>query len=65
MGNIRPTFIKRAAIELLKKYPGHFNDDFDHNKKALAGLAEIPTTSLRNRIAGYITRYRQVLELRV
>ncbi|MFW3145482.1 MAG: 30S ribosomal protein S17e [Thermoplasmatota archaeon] len=61
MGNIRPTFIKRSAIELLKKYPEVFNDDFQHNKEVLDRLAEIPSISLRNKVAGYITSYRKVM----
>ena len=39
MGNIRPTFIKRTAIEILKRYPDEFNDDFQHNKEAVNRLA--------------------------
>lgn len=61
MGNIRPTFIKRSAIELLKKHPELFNDDFQHNKEVLNKLAEIPSISLRNKVAGYITSYRKVM----
>lgn len=61
MGNIRPTFIKRSAIEILKKYPDQFNDDFQHNKEVLNKLAEIPSITLRNKVAGYITRYRKVM----
>ncbi|MGA1819921.1 MAG: 30S ribosomal protein S17e [Thermoplasmatota archaeon] len=65
MGNIRPTFIKRTAIEILRKYPEHFNDDFQHNKRSVDKIAEISSISLRNKVAGYITRYRHVLENRV
>ena len=65
MGNIRPTFIKRAAIEILKKYPDQFSDDFQHNKKVLDKIAEIPSIPLRNKVAGYITRYRKVLANRI
>ena len=65
MGNIRPTFVKRPAIEMLKRYPELFNDDFQHNKEALNGLAEFSTVSFRNKVAGYITRYRHVLANKV
>ncbi|MBN1540166.1 MAG: 30S ribosomal protein S17e [Candidatus Thermoplasmatota archaeon] len=65
MGNIRPTFIKRTAIELLKMYPDQFSDDFEHNKEALNRLAEFSTVPLRNRVAGYVTRYRMVLANKV
>jgi len=65
MGNIRPTFIKRTAIEILRKYPDHFNDDFQHNKESVNKVAEISSISLRNKVAGYITRYRHVLANKV
>ncbi|MFO7991485.1 MAG: 30S ribosomal protein S17e, partial [Thermoplasmata archaeon] len=33
MGNIRPTYIKRVAIELVKRFPEEFSDDdYEHNK---------------------------------
>jgi small subunit ribosomal protein S17e len=65
MGNIRPTFIKRNAIEILKKYPDQFTDDFEENKQVLNKIAEFQSKSLRNKVAGYITRYRQVLETKI
>ncbi len=59
MGNIRPTYIKRVAIELVKQYPGEFTEDFEHNKKKVSELSDVGSILMRNRIAGYITRYRQ------
>ncbi len=59
MGNIRPTYIKRVAIELVKVYPGEFTEDFEHNKKKVSELSDVGSILMRNRIAGYITRYRQ------
>ena len=61
MGNIRPTYIKRVAIELAKLYPNEFTDDFDHNKAKVSELSDVRSILMRNRIAGYITRYRQRL----
>ncbi len=58
LGNIRQTFIKNIAIELAKRYPDQFkHDDFQHNKKKVAELSDVNSNLLRNRIAGYITRY--------
>ena len=59
LGNIRPTYIKRVAIELAKLYPNEFTDDFEHNKKMVSELSDVRSNLMRNRIAGYITRYRQ------
>ena len=63
MGNIRPTYIKRVAIELAKLYPNEFTDDFDHNKAKVSELTDIRSVLMRNRIAGYVTRYRLRLAL--
>jgi len=61
MGNIRPTFIKRSAVELLKRYPNRFNDDFQNNKEQAQLLADFHSTDVRNKVAGYITRYYKVM----
>ena len=58
LGNIRPTYIKRIAKELIKKYPDQFvASDFQHNKGKVAELSDANSKLLRNRIAGYVTRY--------
>ena len=60
MGNIRPTYIKRVAIELFKRFPNEFTGDFEHNKKKVGELTDVRYPMMRNRVAGYVTRYRQV-----
>lgn len=62
MGNIRPTYIKRVAIELVKQHPDKFTDDYEHNKKMVDELTDTSTVMLRNKIAGYVTRYRKHYE---
>jgi small subunit ribosomal protein S17e len=62
LGNIRPTYIKRIATELIKRYPTEFTDDFEHNKKKVQELTDVSTATLRNRIAGYLTRFRKYYE---
>ena len=67
MGNIRQTYIKRVAIELVRNYPESFTGDFAANKKKVLELTDLtimvdgkPTVTykkLANRIAGYATRY--------
>ncbi|MDR1690912.1 MAG: 30S ribosomal protein S17e [Candidatus Methanoplasma sp.] len=57
MGRIRPTYIKRVSIELLNKYPQVFNRDFENNKEMVDNLTDVYSVTMRNRIAGYITRY--------
>ncbi len=58
MGNIRPTYIKRVAVELVQKYPDEFrSDDYEHNKKMVDELTDVESIMMRNKIAGYIIRY--------
>jgi len=56
MGRVRPTYIKRVAIELVRSYPDRFTDDFDHNK---AVVTDVDSITMRNRITGYVTCYRK------
>ena len=58
MGNIRPTYIKRVAVELVRQFPDAFTEDFAHNKEKVKELTDVSTSKMRNRIAGYVTRYR-------
>jgi small subunit ribosomal protein S17e len=62
LGNIRPTYIKRVATELVRRYPEQFTDDFEHNKQKVAELTDVSSNMMRNRIAGYVTRYRKHVE---
>jgi small subunit ribosomal protein S17e len=57
MGRIRPTYIKRVAIELVETYPKLFTDDFEANKHLVNKLTNVQSVKMRNRIAGYVTRY--------
>jgi small subunit ribosomal protein S17e len=56
MGRVRPRYIKSLGEKLLEMYPDRFTDNFEENKKAVAELADIPSKTVRNRVAGYITR---------
>ncbi len=57
LGNIRQTHIKSVAIDLVKKFPDKFTGDFQSNKENVDLLIIVSSNLLRNRIAGYITRY--------
>jgi small subunit ribosomal protein S17e len=56
LGNVRPEKVKKIARELIRKYPDKFTVNFEENKRLLSSIAHIPSTRLRNSIAGYITR---------
>lgn len=59
MGNVRPTYIKRVAIELVKRNNDKFTEDFNHNKLMVNELTDVKGKAFRNRIAGYVTTYRK------
>jgi len=56
LGNVKPAFIKRIAMELMQKFPEDFTEDFEKNKMLVERLTTIATKNVRNRVAGYITR---------
>ena len=57
MENIRPTYIKRIAKELINMYPDKFvASDSQYNKEKVLELADFDSKVLRNRVADYITR---------
>jgi len=56
LGNVKPAFIKKIALELIQKFPEEFTDDFEKNKVLVEKLTTIQTKNVRNRIAGYIAR---------
>ena len=59
MGRVRPTYIKRVAIELVRNHPDRFTDDFDHNKAGVDELTDVDSITMPNRITGYVTRFRK------
>jgi len=57
MGRIKQTYLKRVAVKLLKEYPDVFTTtDFQDNKKKVGRHTDITSKSIRNKIAGYITK---------
>ena len=48
--------IKRLSMDILEKNDSVFGVDFDENKKLLNEITIIRSKSLKNQIAGYITR---------
>jgi small subunit ribosomal protein S17e len=53
---IKPSYIKNIGKELLARHPERFGREFAQNKQAVAEGTLIASKSVRNRIAGFITR---------
>jgi small subunit ribosomal protein S17e len=55
MGKARRLKKKRMGEMLLTMFPDTFTMDFQENKRLVSDVMEISSTTLRNRIAGYVT----------
>ncbi len=53
---IKPNYIKAFGHELMVRYGDRFTGDFEDNKLMVAELTVIDSKTVRNRVAGYITR---------
>lgn len=56
MGAVKPSYIKNFAKDLLKTHEGSFSPDFEQNKLKVSEYTDIKNKTIRNRVAGYITR---------
>jgi len=55
---IKPAYVKKTARLLMERYPDAFSEDFEQNKELVEQLTNVESKSVRNRIAGYVTRKR-------
>ncbi|CAH0394328.1 unnamed protein product [Bemisia tabaci] len=55
MGRVRTKTVKRASRIIIEKYYTKLTLDFHTNKRVCEEIAVIPTKSLRNKIAGFVT----------
>ena len=58
MGKVRTETVKRAARELIERFPEKFTNDYEANKVSVNQVLKAPSKKLRNRIAGYVTRLK-------
>ena len=56
MGNIKTTFVKRLGNRILEEHKDKFCNDYSKNKEIIKELIDIRSKTLRNKIAGYITK---------
>ncbi|HIH78623.1 MAG TPA: 30S ribosomal protein S17e [Halobacteria archaeon] len=57
---VKTTMIKTLAEDLLEKYNKEFTLDFDNNKKKVGEFTDINSKTIRNMIAGRITRILKI-----
>jgi small subunit ribosomal protein S17e len=58
LGKVRTETVKRAARELIERFPEKFTNEYETNKAAVNEVLKAPSKKLRNRIAGYVTRLK-------
>eukprot|EP00667_Euglena_gracilis_P030885 EG_transcript_43548 len=56
MGRVRTKTVKRASKVIIEKYFQKLTQDFQTNKKVICEIAIVPSTRLRNKIAGFTTK---------
>ncbi len=56
MGKIRQDHIKKTTEKLMEMHKDKFTEDFDENKVKVEELVNLNSKTMRNRIAGYITK---------
>jgi len=62
IGNIKPSYIKRVALQLLRDFPEEFTFDLEENKKKVTARTNIKSKNIRNRVTGYLTRHKKIQE---
>lgn len=53
---IKPSYIKTMGEALLEQHPESFNGNFEDNKAVVSEVTTIQSKTIRNRVAGNITR---------
>lgn len=53
---IKPSYIKSMGVALMEQHGVSFNNNFDDNKRVVSEITTIESKSIRNRVAGFITR---------
>ncbi|MBC7115299.1 MAG: small subunit ribosomal protein S17e [Archaeoglobi archaeon] len=56
MGTVKQAYIKAIANKILELHADKFTEDFETNKRIIREFTDIESKTLRNRVAGYITR---------
>ena len=58
MGNIRTSFVKRLAKELIETHKGVFTTDFEENKKLVQEYSTVSTKHLRNKFYKFFLAFK-------
>ena len=56
---VKQKYIKRTALEILKRHGDKVTEDFKANREVLDATAKVQGKVVRNRIAGYMVRLKK------
>ncbi|GAA5418765.1 hypothetical protein Stok01_00716 [Sulfurisphaera tokodaii] len=65
VGNVYTKDIKRVAMQLYEKFKDQISTDYQANKKIVDAYVDVMSKKVRNRIAGYLTRYAKMQRTQV
>lgn len=57
--SVKQKYIKRTALEIMKRHGDRVTEDFEKNRELLEGNVDIQGTTVKNRIAGYLVRLKK------
>ena len=55
---VKPQYVKEAGEKIVEHYPDNISMDFEKNKQIVNNVINIDSKSVRNRIAGHVTRLK-------
>ena len=58
--SVKQKYIKRTALEIMKRHGDKVTTDFKKNREILENDAKIQGKFVRNRIAGYMVRLKRI-----
>lgn len=53
---VKPQYVKEVGLLITEEYPDETSTNFDENKEVVNAVMDIDSKTVRNRIAGHITR---------
>lgn len=59
---VKPDYVKDLGRNLIRSYPKVFSTNFEHNKEAVNELTNLSSKTVRNRVAGFVTKKMRILQ---